>query len=107
MASFNGKTALITGSSRGIGAAIAQRLAAEGAAVAVTASQTGPKSGYTGSLEETVARIERAGGRAVAIACDLSDGDARADLVERAVEAVGAPIDILVNNAAEIGRAHV
>lgn len=100
MASFNGKTALVTGSSRGIGAAIAQRLAAEGADVAVTASQTGPKSGYTGSLEETVARIERAGGRAVAIACDLSDGDARADLIERAVEAVGAPIDILVNNAA-------
>lgn len=100
MASFNGKTALVTGSSRGIGAAIAQRLAAEGAAVAVTASQTGPKSGYTGSLEETVARIEQAGGRAIAIACDLSDGDARADLVERAVEAVGAPIDILVNNAA-------
>jgi NAD(P)-dependent dehydrogenase (short-subunit alcohol dehydrogenase family) len=47
-----------------------------------------------------VARIEKAGGRAAAVACDLSDGDARADLVERATAAIGSPIDILVNNAA-------
>jgi len=100
MASCKGKAALVTGSSRGIGAAIAQRLAAEGAAVVVTASQLGSKPNYTGSLEETVASIERNGGRAAAIACDLSDGDARADLVARASEAIGAPIDILVNNAA-------
>lgn len=100
MASCKGKAALVTGSSRGIGAAIARRLAADGAAVVVTASQLGPKPNYTGSLEETVASIERSGGRAVAVACDLSDGDARSDLVARATEAIGAPIDILVNNAA-------
>lgn len=100
MGSCKGKAALVTGASRGIGAAIAQRLAAEGAAVVVTASQLGPKPNYEGSLEQTVARIEDAGGRAAAIACDLRDGEARADLVERAREAIGAPIDILVNNAA-------
>ena len=95
MASCKDKTALVTGSSRGIGAALARRLAAEGAAVVVTASQLGPKPNYTGSLEETVALIEQAGGRAAAVACDLSDGAARADLVQRASEAIGAPIDIL------------
>lgn len=100
MALCKDKAALVTGSSRGIGAALAQRLAAEGAAVVVTASQLGPKPNYTGSLEETVARIEQAGGRAAAVACDLSDGADRANLVERATEAIGAPIDILVNNAA-------
>lgn len=94
------KTALITGASRGIGAAIAQRLAAEGAAVVVTASQLESKPNYEGSLEETVARIENAGGRAAAVACDLGQGDARANLVEQACDAVEAPIDVLVNNAA-------
>jgi NAD(P)-dependent dehydrogenase (short-subunit alcohol dehydrogenase family) len=100
MALCKDKAALVTGSSRGIGASIAQRLAAEGAAIVVTASQLGPKPNYTGSLEETVALIEQAGGRAAAVACDLSDDEARANLVERASEAIGAPIDILVNNAA-------
>jgi NAD(P)-dependent dehydrogenase (short-subunit alcohol dehydrogenase family) len=96
----DGRTAFVTGSSRGIGAALARRLAAEGAAVVVTASQLGPKPNYEGSLQDTVALIEEAGGRAAAVACDLSDGDARADLVKRASDAIGAPIDILVNNAA-------
>jgi NAD(P)-dependent dehydrogenase (short-subunit alcohol dehydrogenase family) len=95
-----GKTALVTGASRGIGRGIAQRLAAEGAAVVVTASQLGPKPNYEGSLEETVSLVEAAGGRGAAVACDLSDGEARADLVQRASDAIGSHIDILVNNAA-------
>ena len=100
MGHCEGRTALVTGASRGIGKAIAQRLASEGASVVVTASQLGPKPNYEGSLDETVAMIEEAGGRAAAVACDLSDGDARADLVQRARDAIGAPLDILVNNAA-------
>ena len=95
-----GKTALVTGASRGIGKGIAQRLAAEGAAVVVSASQLGPKPNYEGSLEETVELIEAQGAHGAAVACDLSDGDARGDLVQRATDAIGAPVDILVNNAA-------
>ncbi|MEU1525461.1 SDR family NAD(P)-dependent oxidoreductase [Nocardia rhamnosiphila] len=101
-----GKTALVTGSSRGIGRAVAQRLAAEGATVVVTARSVAPspsiRDGQThvlsGSLAETVQAIEDAGGRAVALAADLEDEDQRAGLVGRAAEAVGG-LDILVNNA--------
>ena len=102
-----GRTALVTGSSRGIGRAIAQRLAAEGATVVVTArSASGPtpsmRDGEThllsGSLGETVQAIESAGGKAIAIPADLEDAEQRAGLIEQVVEAAGG-IDILVNNA--------
>ncbi|WP_041813273.1 SDR family NAD(P)-dependent oxidoreductase [Rhodococcus jostii] len=101
-----GKTALVTGSSRGIGRAIAQRLAAEGATVVVTARSKEPSASVRGgrsvlvrgTIEETVSLIEDAGGAAVAIAADLEDTDARDGLVDRVVEKVGG-IDILVNNA--------
>jgi NAD(P)-dependent dehydrogenase (short-subunit alcohol dehydrogenase family) len=96
---LEGKVALITGASRGIGKAIAQRFAAEGAAVIVCASRPGAHGRLQGTLEETVAEIETTGGRCAAIACDLSDPEARANLVEEASEAFG-PLDILVNNAA-------
>ncbi|PTU31568.1 SDR family NAD(P)-dependent oxidoreductase [Stenotrophobium rhamnosiphilum] len=88
--------ALITGASRGIGRAIAQRLAAHGAAVVVSAS---PRS--LDGLRETVALIEQAGGRAAFLASDLSNDVERATLVARATEKFGA-IDILINNAAGI-----
>ncbi len=95
-----GRTALVTGASRGIGMAIAQRFAAEGATVAVTARTVEPgTSQFEGSLEETVLAITKDGGHAVAIAADLSRPEERERLIQE-TEAVIGPVDILVNNAA-------
>jgi NAD(P)-dependent dehydrogenase (short-subunit alcohol dehydrogenase family) len=94
-----GKVALVTGASRGLGKAIAQRLAAEGAAVAITARTLDPDPKYQGSLHETHAEITEAGGTAEAIQADLSQLDDRERMMGEVVERLGAP-DILVNNAA-------
>jgi 3-oxoacyl-[acyl-carrier protein] reductase len=101
-----GKTALITGSSRGIGRAVAQRLSSEGATVVVTARSFEPSSsvrwGATtalpGTIGETIELIEGAGGKAFGIAADLANSHQRERLVGEVVERTGS-LDILVNNA--------
>jgi 3-oxoacyl-[acyl-carrier protein] reductase len=103
---LEGRTALVTGSSRGIGRAIAQRLAAEGATVVVTARSHTPspsiRGGHTtalpGTIGETIALIEKAGGTAIGVAADLEDAGQRDNLVDRVLDETGR-IDILVNNA--------
>jgi len=89
---LNGRTALVTGASRGIGAAIAIALAEAGAAVAVNYRERADEA------EAVVAKIRESGGRAVAIAADVSQAAAVAKMVDLAGSALGA-IDILVNNA--------
>ena len=89
---LDGKTALVTGASRGIGRAIALRLAAEGASVAIN------YAGNTAKAEETKAAIEAAGGKAVLFQADVSDSAQVEQMVAAVTEAFGT-IDILVNNA--------
>ncbi len=94
-----GRVAIVTGASRGIGAGIAQRLAAEGAAVALTARTLEPRPGLPGTLREVEDAIARSGGRCIAIPADLALPASRAQIVAE-TEAVLGPVDILVNNAA-------
>ncbi len=91
-AAFSNRAALVTGASRGIGRAIALALAASGAAVAVNCRER-----LVDALD-VVAEIQAAGGRAIAVGADVSDGAAVAAMVDRVCAELG-PIDVLVNNA--------
>ena len=97
---LNGKVAIVTGASRGIGGATAVRLAAEGARVALVArtEKTGERR-LAGSLEETANRIRELGGECTCITADLVDPAKRGHIVADTVERFGG-VDILVNNAA-------
>ncbi|MFI5507672.1 SDR family NAD(P)-dependent oxidoreductase [Mycobacterium sp. NPDC051804] len=98
---LNDKVAVVTGAARGIGRAIAIRLASEGARVAVTARTRHNGDGaYAGSLQQTVEDISAVGGKAVPIVADLANPADRASLITEAQGALGGPVQILVNNAA-------
>lgn len=97
---FEGRRALVTGASRGIGAAVAERLAAEGAHVVLTARTLERSGSLPGSLEETAARLAAHGGRVGVVAADLADPEDRASVVPAAEERLGGHVEILVNNAA-------
>jgi citronellol/citronellal dehydrogenase len=99
-AELDGKVAVVTGASRGIGAQIARRFAAAGAAVVVTARTTEPgMSPLPGTIGETTEQIRAAGGTAIAVPGDLARAADRERLVTEAREQLGPP-DILVSNAA-------
>ena len=99
--SLKGKTLFITGASRGIGLAIALRAAHDGANIAVVAKTGEPHPKLPGTVYTSAAEIEKAGGNALPILCDVRQEDQVNDAVQKTVEAFGG-IDICVNNASAI-----
>ncbi|KAB7762461.1 MULTISPECIES: NAD(P)-dependent oxidoreductase [Xanthomonas] len=98
---LKGKTLLITGASRGIGLAIALRAARDGANVAIAAKSAVPNPKLPGTIHTAAAAVEAAGGRALALKCDIREEEQVRAAVAATVEAFGG-IDVLVNNASAI-----
>jgi len=99
--SLKGKTLFITGASRGIGLAIAERAARDGANIVIAAKTTEPDPRLPGTIYTAAAAIEKAGGKALPCMVDIRHEDQVRAAVEKAVAAFGG-IDILVNNASAI-----
>ncbi len=99
--SLAGKTIFITGGSRGIGLAIAERAARDGANVVIAAKTAEPHPKLPGTIYTSVEAIEKAGGKGLAIICDIRDEQQVADAVKQVVAHFGG-IDILINNASAI-----
>ena len=97
---LQGQVAVVTGASRGIGEAIAKRMAMEGASVVVSARTVEASDHFLpGTIKQCVGEIEAAGGTAAAIRCNLADAEERRSLIDQTESTFG-PVDILVNNAA-------
>ena len=101
MTTLSGKTLFITGASRGIGLSIALRAARDGANVAIAAKSSVPNPKLPGTIHSAAAAVEAAGGRALALKCDIREEDEVRAAVAATVDAFGG-IDILVNNASAI-----
>jgi citronellol/citronellal dehydrogenase len=98
---FKGRTAFITGASRGIGKAIAMRLAKEGANIAVVAKSVEEDPRLGGTIHSTAKEINEAGGKALAIRCDIRDEEQILQAIRECIGIFGG-IDILINNASAI-----
>jgi citronellol/citronellal dehydrogenase len=101
MASLKGKTLFVTGASRGIGLAIAKRAARDGANIAIAAKTSDPNPKLEGTIHSAAKDIEDAGGKALAITCDIRHEEDVERAVAQTVAAFGG-IDICVNNASAI-----
>src|SRR5688500_10149849 len=102
---FAGKTVVISGASRGIGAAIAKKLGSDGANIVILAKTTTENPRLPGTIFSAAREVEKSGGRCLPIACDIRDEKAVKSAVQKAVEAFGG-IDVLVNNASAISLAN-
>jgi citronellol/citronellal dehydrogenase len=98
---FKNKTVLITGASRGIGKAIALRLGAAGANIVIAAKSTTEDERLGGTIFSTAAEVEAAGGRALALYCDIRDEKLIQEVMEKTESAFGG-LDVVINNASAI-----
>ena len=99
--SFKNKTVIITGASRGIGKAIGLKLAGEGANIVIASKSVEENPKLGGTIFSAAAEMEQAGGKALAIQCDIRFEDQVQNVIDKTVETFGG-IDILINNASAI-----